>query len=91
MSPAEPPPVRPHLTLLHSFALVPSPCPGPGSVPTATAAPLDTFGTRQEERLLAYLALRPGVARSRAGIVATFRSEERRVGKECRSRWSPYH
>src|SRR3712207_8489275 len=22
---------------------------------------------------------------------AFFRSEERRVGKECRSRWSPYH
>ena len=22
---------------------------------------------------------------------ATMRSEERRVGKECRSRWSPYH
>ena len=22
---------------------------------------------------------------------ATHRSEERRVGKECRSRWSPYH
>ena len=22
---------------------------------------------------------------------ATGRSEERRVGKECRSRWSPYH
>src|SRR5579885_3773659 len=22
---------------------------------------------------------------------AVFRSEERRVGKECRSRWSPYH
>ena len=22
---------------------------------------------------------------------ATLRSEERRVGKECRSRWSPYH
>ena len=21
----------------------------------------------------------------------TVRSEERRVGKECRSRWSPYH
>ena len=28
------------------------------------------------------LALRHGVA---------IRSEERRVGKECRSRWSPYH
>ena len=23
--------------------------------------------------------------------VALTRSEERRVGKECRSRWSPYH
>ena len=22
---------------------------------------------------------------------AKYRSEERRVGKECRSRWSPYH
>ena len=26
-----------------------------------------------------------------AGIVPLVRSEERRVGKECRSRWSPYH
>src|SRR5256885_13083113 len=26
---------------------------------------------------------------SHVGLVA--RSEERRVGKECRSRWSPYH
>ena len=25
-----------------------------------------------------------------AGVMAA-RSEERRVGKECRSRWSPYH
>ena len=24
-------------------------------------------------------------------IVMKLRSEERRVGKECRSRWSPYH
>ena len=24
-------------------------------------------------------------------MVLTTRSEERRVGKECRSRWSPYH
>ena len=24
-------------------------------------------------------------------INSTSRSEERRVGKECRSRWSPYH
>ena len=25
------------------------------------------------------------------GEIVTCRSEERRVGKECRSRWSPYH
>ena len=25
------------------------------------------------------------------GITIKARSEERRVGKECRSRWSPYH
>ena len=24
-------------------------------------------------------------------LTAQIRSEERRVGKECRSRWSPYH
>ena len=24
-------------------------------------------------------------------VIIDFRSEERRVGKECRSRWSPYH
>jgi len=26
-----------------------------------------------------------------ASVWLTGRSEERRVGKECRSRWSPYH
>ena len=26
-----------------------------------------------------------------AELVPSQRSEERRVGKECRSRWSPYH
>src|SRR6266581_4024909 len=28
---------------------------------------------------------------ARTGEAAGARSEERRVGKECRSRWSPYH
>ena len=32
-----------------------------------------------------------GVARSATQLKAGDRSEERRVGKECRSRWSPYH
>src|SRR3989442_12706132 len=30
-------------------------------------------------------------ARANLGITRSERSEERRVGKECRSRWSPYH
>ena|SRR2546426_6307486 len=30
-------------------------------------------------------------AREMAEYAADQRSEERRVGKECRSRWSPYH
>ena len=29
--------------------------------------------------------------RSLRYFTSVFRSEERRVGKECRSRWSPYH
>src|SRR5256885_11982313 len=31
------------------------------------------------------------IARGLGRFLARFRSEERRVGKECRSRWSPYH
>src|SRR2546428_10432607 len=31
------------------------------------------------------------VSVGRDGAVRPPRSEERRVGKECRSRWSPYH
>src|SRR5258708_40053845 len=46
---------------------------------------------RAEERLRAseerYRLL---FERNLAGVYRT-RSEERRVGKECRSRWSPYH
>src|SRR2546430_11245630 len=36
-----------------------------------------------------YLACAAPLTLFAAGI--TMRSEERRVGKECRSRWSPYH
>ena len=32
-----------------------------------------------------------GNARRYSDVQADYRSEERRVGKECRSRWSPYH
>ena len=32
-----------------------------------------------------------GAAFMKYGDTTVLRSEERRVGKECRSRWSPYH
>src|SRR3712207_8200663 len=35
-------------------------------------------------------ATEQGLHRARQKVL-TLRSEERRVGKECRSRWSPYH
>ena len=31
------------------------------------------------------------IIKMRSENIANIRSEERRVGKECRSRWSPYH
>src|SRR3712207_9462107 len=34
---------------------------------------------------------RRGVVASAIGRATVVRSEERREGKECRSRWSPYH
>ena len=34
---------------------------------------------------------RAAIQAYRNAIVGWARSEERRVGKECRSRWSPYH
>src|SRR3989475_5818770 len=41
------------------------------------------------ERPLVYLA--PDISCETQRAAVAVRSEERRVGKECRSRWSPYH
>ena len=37
------------------------------------------------------LPVQPEVAAAAERTGSDWRSEERRVGKECRSRWSPYH
>src|SRR3712207_9042402 len=41
-----------------------------------------------QEARIKYSTHTPGL---RDRMLANTRSEERRVGKECRSRWSPYH
>src|SRR6266436_7303073 len=62
-------------------------------LPSALAGALTTveialLGTT----VAAALALPLGFLSARnVAAPALFRSEERRVGKECRSRWSPYH
>ena len=44
---------------------------------------------------LVLMGIKPTYPSAKYGYVVPFpeekRSEERRVGKECRSRWSPYH
>src|SRR5256885_10352282 len=48
----------------------------------------DAFGDSQ----LAEIGIRIGAIPDQSPqCLQTSRSEERRVGKECRSRWSPYH
>src|SRR2546423_3140123 len=58
------------------------------------------YGVREQRLLLQFLERNLGVIvihgfppteKSQNRIVLSCRSEERRVGKECRSRWSPYH
>ena len=49
------------------------------------------FGTHSERELKRIYPLVDKVESYREAMGALSRSEERRVGKECRSRWSPYH
>src|ERR1051325_3783153 len=57
---------------------------GFGYVPWIMKAP------STEEMLIVSNIVRDEVRHGRA-MYRLLRSEERRVGKECRSRWSPYH
>src|SRR5256885_15864006 len=65
-------------------ALAPALAPGPPVVLAASASP----GVAPADAVSAHVS----ADRSAADVDQSItRSEERRVGKECRSRWSPYH
>ena len=55
-----------------------------------SGAPTDSGYTEIFSSNYAFAALKADGSISAWGD-STYRSEERRVGKECRSRWSPYH
>jgi len=67
--------------------------------PYVSVAQKKAFGARELTKLLKKARRKPEPVILTAGrrhVATTFwgkswRSEERRVGKECRSRWSPYH
>ena len=61
----------------------------------AVFAVLEQNAARATEKAAAISSTPPSIQdqlrADRAARTAPNRSEERRVGKECRSRWSPYH
>ena len=44
-----------------------------------------------DDEIIARIGDADAVLLSYTSRINRYRSEERRVGKECRSRWSPYH
>src|ERR1035438_211575 len=87
----------PYLIVATTVVLAAAPVPG-----TAGNGIIDDTAALQRaiDSLPAYGVLDGGGAtyltgtlrlKSRMTMQNFFRSEERRVGKECRSRWSPYH
>src|SRR5256714_10332514 len=55
-------------------------------LPTATTSP-----AARKRTCPIVMAVLSTTRVAEASAIGTQRSEERRVGKECRSRWSPYH
>ena len=53
--------------------------------------PVDIFHENENRAVLAAGDLDSRIKFDLIDAVQSSRSEERRVGKECRSRWSPYH
>ena len=45
----------------------------------------------EDKKYVFQVAIDANKVEIKKAVEEIFRSEERRVGKECRSRWSPYH
>ena len=58
--------------------------------PCVPGGPTAYFSTLPMPAMLKAL-VDEGIPAYTSNTAGTYRSEERRVGKECRSRWSPYH
>src|SRR3989454_10859580 len=82
--PKHPKPLGPysHCVVANGFVFISAQAPiAPGGKAGEWAAPDVAGQTRQSLKNIASILEELGLTRS----------EERRVGKECRSRWSPYH
>ena len=65
---------------------------GCGSFCLSAAASSSFFAVSTRERVFKYDKTAADISDIAYELLsAAERSEERRVGKECRSRWSPYH
>ena len=62
-----------------------------GEAPASSTAPAPALAPTAIERYLVPLLTDADKPADAGAVTETSRSEERRVGKECRSRWSPYH
>src|ERR1039458_7662450 len=63
----------------------------PGLTAVETTSRLVRASVQVIENLIIVLLWTTHPKSKRAGFGCLTRSEERRVGKECRSRWSPHH
>ena len=75
-----------HVGLLEALAL-----PDPGAAACEAAAHVPQFCRDNRLDAIAMTLYRQQDLVARVDGELLLRSEERRVGKECRSRWSPYH
>ena len=60
-------------------------------ISSLTDSGVEIFSTLTEAQLRNRIEPDKGLFIAESPKVIHVRSEERRVGKECRSRWSPYH